>query len=67
MLWIEDAVSGHRLFTGGYDGTILEWDIASGDVKASLTSFGGAIWSLASHTVAGGMKGVQNVTCVRAL
>lgn len=64
MLWIEDTAGSPRLITGGYDGTILEWDIASSDIKTSLTSFGGAIWSMASCAVKGGMKEVEYASCI---
>ncbi|XP_075393503.1 U3 small nucleolar RNA-associated protein 4 homolog [Tenrec ecaudatus] len=39
---------GQRLFSGGLNGEIVEYDLQALDIKYSVDAFGGPIWSLAA-------------------
>jgi WD40 repeat protein len=40
------SADGKSLFTGGYDGTVMAWDIASGKGRAVIQVFNNAVYSL---------------------
>ena len=48
LAWTKEKSTGQwRLFSGGLDGLITEWDLSALRVKAVSDSYGGAVWSLA--------------------
>ena len=50
MAWAQDPVDGsERLFTGGLDGALTEWDLRTRQPRHVGDSFGGAVWALAAE------------------
>ena len=50
MAWAQDPVDGsERLFTGGLDGALTEWDLRTRRPIHVGDSFGGAIWAMAAE------------------
>ena len=48
LAWTYEPPSGQwRLFSGGLDGLLTEWDLKALRPRSVLDSFGGAVWSLA--------------------
>lgn len=48
LVWTQETSSGrYRLFSGGLDGLLTEWDPEALRPGTSSDSFGGAVWSLA--------------------
>ncbi|KAK9820486.1 hypothetical protein WJX72_010807 [[Myrmecia] bisecta] len=59
--WVRDRVTGcWRLFSGGLDGTLIEWDIQAQRSKHVADSYGGAIWSFAIEPEAGLEEGAPH-------
>lgn len=48
LCWVGEQRDNLRLFSGGFDGSITEWNLDSLGKKSTQASFGGAIWSIAS-------------------
>ncbi len=50
MAWAQDPVDGsERLFTGGLDGALTEWDLRTRRPRHVGDSFGGAVWAMAAE------------------
>ncbi len=50
MVWAQDPVDGsERLFTGGLDGAVTEWDLRTRRPRHVGDSFGGAVWAMAAE------------------
>jgi WD40 repeat protein len=63
MAWVQDPVDGsHRLFTGGMDGTLTEWDLNSRRAKHVGDSYGGAVWAIAAEPPGQLKEGALNPT-----
>ena len=47
LAWTQEKSSGRwRLFSGGLDGVLTEWDLEALRPGSISDSFGGAVWSL---------------------
>lgn len=53
-----------RLFSGGLDGALLEWDVEQRQAGPAADSLGGAVWQLAPEPNACIKPGVQPVSWV---
>lgn len=50
LAWTREGSSGRwRLFSGGLDGALTEWDLEASSSGSVSDSFGGAVWSLAAE------------------
>lgn len=50
LAWVLDPIDGApRLFAGGLDGALTEWDGRTGRSLRTDDSFGGAVWALAAE------------------
>ena len=64
LAWTFDKSSGRwRLFSGGLDGLLTEWDLTELQLGSVSDSFGGAIWSLAVKP----QQGRRTWMCFRTL
>ncbi|KAK9825655.1 hypothetical protein WJX81_005809 [Elliptochloris bilobata] len=61
LAWLRDSEPGGdvawRLFSGGLDGELVEWDLAQRRPLATSDSLGGAVWALAVEPVEGAEAG----------
>ena len=54
LAWTFDTISmSWRLFSGGLDGLLTEWDLVTLRAISVTDSFGGAVWSLTAETQQG--------------
>ena len=61
LAWVRDAGSkAWRLFSGGLDGQLLEWDLQGRRPKCSTDSYGGAVWAMAPEPAQCVAAGVPN-------
>ena len=50
LAWARDPIDGaERLFSGGLDGALTEWDVRGRRALRSGDSYGGAVWALATE------------------
>ncbi len=60
LAWVADPKGGSpRLFSGGLDGDIVEWDLRARKPKAVTSSFGGAVWGIAVERVQNLQPGIS--------
>lgn len=46
IVWGEEESQSRRLFSAGLHGEITEWDVSTLDIRAAVSSGGGAVWAL---------------------
>ena len=64
LAWARDPVAGtERLFSGGLDGVLTEWDVRGRRSLRSGDSYGGAVWALATEPPAALQPGVTLLLC----
>lgn len=57
LAWLQEPTTGlWRLFSGGLDGSLTEWDLLARQPKHRADALGGAVWSMAARPVSEGKR-----------
>ena len=50
LAWLQEPTTGTwRLFSGGLDGSLTEWDLLARRPKHRTDALGGAVWAMAAR------------------